>query len=121
MANKNRLNSRDVLKEMFDHLIKDDKQAAYMLTQMTWRHNNDLARFNSLIPHRLLSYEIIDGILLSLNARDYVIKMKYLNWETKKEHDVTIKARMIRERKPYTPCITGEWGVNPISMLKQVE
>lgn len=31
----------------------------------------------------------------------------------------TVKARVIREVAPYQPSPLGEWGVNPLSTLKE--
>jgi len=118
---KKRRGSKETLSQLLDYLIKDDRLSAYMLTQKTWRHNNDFAQFESLIPHKLLSYEIVDAYFISLNSKDYDVKMKYMNVITKNIKETNIKARLIREASPYTPCINGEWGVNPISMIKQVE
>jgi len=52
---KKRRGSKETLSQLLDYLIKDDRLSAYMLTQKTWRHNNDFAQFESLIPHKLLT------------------------------------------------------------------
>ena len=91
------------------------KMAKY--TQLTWRgafRKNNARRLESWFGLKNLEEWKITGIEFVGDAcRDIFVNIDY--GKGIKE----IRARIICEAGPYKPDIKGEWGVNPISCLKE--
>jgi len=91
------------------------KMARY--TQLTWRnnHSNNTGWLESWFWRKnLKKWEITKIKIVGKACRDVFINIDY-GKGTKK-----IKARVICETGPYKPDIEGNWGVNPISCLKEI-
>ncbi len=108
--------------EYLDAWYREDWDKMASWTQKTWRSSEDDAAeklyfmydFKELVGTQILHNSNPDDISVKLTA-----KISY--WITS-EGDVetkTIRAMVIRETAPYTPSAQGEWGVNPISTLRE--
>ncbi len=96
-------------------------QAMFDACQETWKYNHQgsgIVWFENWYGSKTLTYwDIIDskisGVLcdieLKISYKDFAFKGKYK----------TITARLVCENAPYKPDITGNWGVNPISVLRE--
>jgi len=86
-------------------------------TQLTWRSNHEnnaqlLGIWFGL--KNLEKWEITKIEFVGDACRDVFINIDYGKVIKK------IKARVICEIGPYKPSIEGNWGVNPISCLKEI-
>lgn len=99
---------------------KEDWSRMAEFTQKTWRSGveNPAGRLYSMYAIReLLGAEIRpnadhDEIVAQLMATIYY-------WSMSEVQMKTIRAMVIRELAPYTPSAQGEWGVNPLSTLRE--
>jgi len=85
-------------------------------TQITWRtlHKNNAQLLESWFGLKnLKKWEIVKIEFIGDACRDVFINIDYGKGIKK------IRARIICEAGPYKPDIKGEWGVNPISCLKE--
>ena len=91
------------------------KMAKY--TQLTWRgtfHKNNARRLESWFGLKNLEkWEIINIKFVGDACRDIFVNIDYGKGIKK------IRAWVICETGPYKPDIKGNWGVNPISCLKE--
>ena len=90
------------------------KMAKY--TQLTWRSNhwNNVKWLEGWFWKKdLRKWTITDIKIVGDACRDVYIEIDY--GKGIKE----IKARVICETAPYKPSIEGNWGINPISCLKE--
>jgi hypothetical protein len=62
--------------------------------------------------HQLKKWKLIKDVRIGDCARDVVFKIELDQFKTE------IKLRCLREDAPYSPAVSGVWGVNPISILK---
>ncbi|WP_028376009.1 hypothetical protein [Leeuwenhoekiella sp. MAR_2009_132] len=87
-------------------------------TQKTWLSNRpkgkELASIKELITDRLKNANIQQEIKISSVITDFIVTGTIEGQSVKK------KIRLLKELKPYTPSESGEWGVNPISALKNI-
>ena len=91
------------------------KMARY--TQLTWRnnHSNNTGWLEGWFWKKdLKKWEITKIEIVGKACRDVYINIDYGKGIKK------IKARVICETGPYKPDIEGNWGVNPISCLKEI-
>jgi len=86
-------------------------------TQLTWRaafHKNNVRWLEDWFGLKNLErWEIIKIELVGDTCRDVFINVDYGKGIKK------IRARIICEAGPYKPDIKGNWGINPISCLKE--
>lgn len=89
-------------------------------TQITWRSNEKNPKevldawfgFKDLIGAKITHKSEGNNVTVDIAAEIYYTIGA--NVETKK-----ITARIIREKEPYKPSADGDWGINPISILKE--
>lgn len=90
-------------------------------TQKTWRskENNNSELLKSWFSLKdLLTFKVLRIEGISNSCVDVLLGIKYVFGETKLK-ETKIRARVICETEPYKPSDTGEWGVNPIGILKE--
>jgi len=90
-------------------------------TQKTWRskenNNSDLLK-NWFYLKDLLTFKVLKINQISLSCVDVILGIGYIFGDSKIK-ETKIRARVICETEPYKPSPTGEWGVNPISILRE--
>ena len=100
---------------------KKDWNRMVKFTQKTWRNErkgNPAEMLEAWYGLRdLLGAEIIKARRISDVTRDITATLHYAIGSKVKTS--TITARVIKETAPYSPSPKGEWGVNPLSTLKE--
>lgn len=90
-------------------------------TQKTWRskenHNSELLKSWFSLKD-LLTFKVLRMEGISNSCVDVLLSIRYVFGESKLK-ETKIMARVICETEPYKPSDTGEWGVNPIGILKE--
>jgi len=104
----------------------------YSFCQTTWCHNHPFHKDGRLFlqDHYRIRYlkewKIISKEIISTTCIKVWVKITFgspisgagsIHYHNPK----TIIANIIRESKPYTTSVKGKWGVNPISVLKEVK
>jgi len=100
----------------------EDWYGMWKSTQKTWRskEGNNAERLYNFFGHKELeSYEIKGMNEVSNCCVDIEVSISYFVAAEMKTQIATITPRLLNEIKEYTPSVDGEWGVNPISMLKE--
>jgi len=90
-------------------------------TQKTWRskENNDSELLkNWFYLKDLLTFKILKINQISESCVDVLLGIRYIFGDSKMK-ETKIMARIICETEPYKPSKEGEWGVNPIGMLRE--
>jgi len=90
-------------------------------TQKTWRskeNNNSELLKNWFYLKDLLTFKILKINQISESCVDVLLGIGYMFGNSKLK-ETKIRARVICEIEPYKPDPTGEWGVNPISILRE--
>lgn len=92
---------------------KDNNHAKmYDLTQKTWRSTHSKKQLKQLINGRIKSFKVLEIREFMPTVYDANVVVKIAGNEKK------ITARMICETEPYKASVNGEFGVNPISVVK---
>ncbi|MBA7580966.1 hypothetical protein ES708_22865 [subsurface metagenome] len=90
-------------------------------TQKTWRsreNNNSEMLKGWFYLKDLLTFKILKINQISESCVDVILGIGYIFGDSKIK-ETKIRARVICETEPYKPSPTGEWGVNPIGILKE--
>jgi len=90
-------------------------------TQKTWRskeNNNDELLKNWFYLKDLLTFKVLKINQISESCVDILLGIKYVFGDSKLK-ETKIRARVICETEPYKPGPAGEWGVNPIGILRE--
>jgi len=114
------MNAMETLKKFMKAWKDRDWSEMFKYTQKTWQSkegNNPPLLMDWLGPRKLTKTEIIGVNKISDSCVDVTLKIGYLFISNLKE--VKIKARIICEIEPYKPSKDGEWGVNPVSILRE--
>ena len=101
---------------------QEDWDRMVEFTQKTWRsgkedpteHLKDYYDFKHLV-----GAEITKKTVVSDTCADVEAKVYYCAFSATVATEKKITARVIRESKPHTPSSTGDWGVNPVSTLRE--
>ena len=68
---------------------------------------------------KLVKYQITnDCNVISTVCMEITVCFTYEAGDYNKTY--TIPVKLIREKAPYTPSETGEWGVNPLSIIRSI-
>jgi hypothetical protein len=87
----------------------------YRYVQKTWKHNHTLGELKAMFDLPLLDYEIAEAQEnIALSDVTCSLHIEGLGWRVS-------KIRLIKETAPYKAAANGTWGVNPISILKQIK
>jgi len=90
-------------------------------TQKTWRskeNNNSELLKNWFYLKDLLTFKILKINQISESCVDVLLSIRYVFGDSKLK-ETKIRARVICEIEPYKPGKDGEWGVNPLSILRE--
>ncbi|WP_142783361.1 hypothetical protein [Changchengzhania lutea] len=91
-----------------------DFKKMYALTNKTWKTKHSKSDLKKLITVRIKSFEIksIEPISTTMFDADIIVIAG--------GHRKKIKARMLCESEAYKPSIDGEFGINPISLTRNL-
>ena len=112
----------ETLENFMEAWKNNDWNWMWKSSQKTWRskEENNAERLYDFFGHKaLLEYEIMGMNEVSECCTDVSVEIKYLIGQQPTIQTGLIEARLLKEVKEYHPSIDGEWGVNPISMLKE--
>jgi len=90
-------------------------------TQKTWRskeNNNSEMLKDWFYLKDLLTFKVLKINQISESCVDVLLSIRYVFGDSKLK-ETKIRARVICETEPYKPGPTGEWGVNPIGILRE--
>lgn len=113
----------NTIKQFCQAWSNNDFSKMYEVCTLTWKAQYDQKSLENLIIGRIKSFKIghIEANSKFPCIGDIDIKIKHRRvlfpslTKTK-----TIKARLIKESKPYKPSEEGTWGVNPISVIRNL-
>ena len=86
----------------------------YGLTQKTWSSQYSKSVLKKLFQSRIKAFKILEIRESTSTVFDVDVTIRVKGQQRK------ITARLICETTPYTPSIDGEFGVNPISVIKNL-
>ena len=101
---------------------QEDWDRMVEFTQKTWRSDEDnpaeFLKANYDFKH-LVGVEITKKTVTSDTFVQVEAKVYYCAFSATVPTEKKITANVIRESAPYTPSSTGDWGVNPLSTLRE--
>ena len=101
--------------EKFLQAWKDyDIDKMYDLSQQTWKFQYSKKVFKGFFQSRIKAFTINEIREFTPTVFDLDITIRVKGQQRK------ITARLICETSPYTPSVDGEFGVNPISVIKNL-
>jgi hypothetical protein len=86
----------------------------YELTSKTWKSKHSKKQLKELIPKRIKAFSISEIKQFSECIYDVDITLR-IGGKLKK-----VTARLLCELEPYKPSIDGEFGINPISIIRNL-
>ena len=112
------------LEKFMEDWKNEDWNGMWKNSQKTWRskEDNNAKRLYDLFGHKnLLEYKVIGFNEVSSCCVDVEVRIGYSIAENDiySTYKYTLRPRLLNEIKEYYPREDGEWGVNPISMLKE--
>ena len=94
---------------------KDNNHSKMLeLTTETWKDKHTKSTIKGLFQSRIKSFKITEIRESTTTVFDVDITIRIKGQQRK------ITARLICEIAPYTPSVDGEFGVNPISLIKNL-
>jgi len=91
-------------------------------SQITWRsrgRNKGIDRLKGWFYLKdLTTFKILKTEKISDTCVDVTLRISYLFYISNLK-ETKIRARVICETEPYHPSKDGEWGVNPVSILRE--
>lgn len=114
----------ETVEDFMEAWKNEDWNGMWRNSQKTWRSKkeNNAERLFDFFGHKtLLEYKVIGLNEVSSYCTDVEVRIKYsiAPYDPFSVYEYTIKPRLLKEIKEYSPSEGGEWGVNPISMLKE--
>lgn len=120
------MNSEKTLKK-FLQCWKDQNWIEMLkYVQQTWKSEKtkpmstliDYFSHKNIIKIKILDIENINNVMTDIN---FSIKYALVNKaEPNRTFNEKISARLICEKEPYKPDVKGQWGVNPVSILRGI-
>lgn len=106
--------AKEVLVKFLNYWKDNNYKEMYELTTKTWKSNNTKANLKNIIPNRIKSYKIteISESTSCVYDIDVTVRIKGL--------DKKIKVRLISEIEEYRPSLDGGFGVNPVSVIRNL-
>ncbi|MDB0602349.1 hypothetical protein PL373_14605 [Tenacibaculum maritimum] len=86
----------------------------YELTSKTWRAKHSKKQLKQLLPKRIKSFKVEEITEFAPCIYDVNITLR-VGGKTKK-----VTARLLCESEPYKPSVDGVFGINPISIIKNL-
>ena len=102
----------------------EDWNGMWKNSQKTWRskEENNAERIYDLFGHKnLIEYKVVGFNEVSSCCTDVEVRIEYSidPHDPFSTYEYTIRPRLLNELKEYCPSENGEWGVSPISMLRE--
>lgn len=106
--------AQQTIKAFLEAWKLSDYKKMYEYTQKTWKSEHTKNQLKKLLPKRIKSYRItsITESVPTVYDVDVVVS---ISGKSKK-----ITARLICETEPYIASLQGEFGVNPISIIRNL-
>ena len=95
-----------------DSWTRKDYKKMYQNCQLSWKSKHSHAALKKLIPVKIQSFEILEEREVSPFVKSISLKVQIQGGQRE------LCGRMLQEIEPYAPSDKGEWGVNPISLLR---
>ncbi len=106
----------NTIKQFCQAWSKNDYSKMYRLSQITWKSNNTKKYLKRLIIEKIQGFKI-----LSVDFDEKHPCLCDINLQVKHKGKLKeLKARLIKENKPYSTSEEGTWGVNPISVIRNL-
>lgn len=112
----------ETLENFMEAWRNEDWHGMWKNSQKTWRSKveNNAERLFDFFGHKaLLEYKITGMNEVSGCCTDVYVEIIYTIGTHPGIQTGLIEARLLKEMKEYQPSVDGEWGVNPISTLKE--
>ena len=107
--------SDEILKRFLKAISTNEWKKAYQYCQKSWASNHSSDKLRDIFMDIKLKYILIVGEKKDKNS-DYIIDYDVL-CNTISGQRIHI-VRLICESRSYHPDLNGDWGVNPISVLR---
>jgi hypothetical protein len=96
---------------------KQDAGAMWDAAQKTWKYNNSRRDLRMFQNTPLMSFKLLEPTEVSEVMVDVPVEVVLrVGQKPRKETRVM---RVIAEKAPFKPNVDGDWGVNPVSALRQ--
>lgn len=106
--------AKESVKNFMEAWKKGDHKEMLKQCNKTYRVANTFQKLRALLPDPIKSYEIGEVKKESEVMYDVSVKVKIGNTEKQ------LTARTISEYAPYKPSLDGQFGVNPVSVTKEL-
>jgi len=111
------------IKETIEKFMSAWKNGEYkelhQLCTKTYKVGNTSKQLEAILNQNITSFKVGKAEKSTDVVYDVEISVRTKGMR-KKAKSKTITARLVKESKPFRPSETGEWGVNPISVLKGI-
>jgi len=104
--------AKEILTNFLDAWVQKNYAKMYELTNITWKQNKDKKNVQLLLVEEIKSYKI--GNIREYSPTVYDIDIKVI-FKGKRKN---LSARLICEIAPFSTSVGGEFGVNPISLIR---
>lgn len=121
LKQKDKDNIKNICSKFLKAWQDEDYESMKDLLQKTWTSKQEDITENTkdlLKSHPVNKYEIQD-IRYNNKAND-VLDLEIFADAKIKVSDKDISIRLVKEKAPYKPSEDGQWGINPISVLKEL-
>lgn len=121
----NGIKPKTILNNFLKAYYKKDWETMAKLSQITWASNcrrEPKIELEKILGNiLLLDYKVSNFIY---NEKDIAFDIPYtatfkLDLLDRKSATYQCSAMVIKEEAPYKPSVKGQWGINPISMLRR--
>lgn len=108
------MEAKETVKVFLSALSEGNYQKAYENCQITWKNSHSTKDLKDLIAVRIKSFKVVSvqEIQECISDVNCVVRSK--------GSDRKITARVIKESEPFKADPKGEWGVNPISVIRNL-
>ncbi len=104
-----------ILVVKFLHAWKDNNHIKmYELTSKTWKSKHSKKDLKNLIPKRIKSFKVEEITEFSSCIYDVNITLR-IGGKIKK-----VTARLLCELESFKPSVNGEFGINPVSITRNL-
>lgn len=109
-----KVKAKEKIKEFLQAWKDLDYKKMYGCTQKTWKSEHSIAELKKLFPKRIKQYSLQK--ITEVKPVVFDIKIALVQFGKTKR----VVARLLCETDPYKPSEEGEFGVNPISIIKNL-
>ena len=117
-----KMGATDTLKNFMNAWKDSNWSKMFENSQITWRirgRNKGIDLLKGWFYLKdLTTFKILKTEKISDTCVNVTLRISYLYYISNLK-EVKIRARVICETEPYKPSKDGEWGVNPVSILRE--